>query len=729
MEEVIIKSISSDLKISEKQTMAVLQMLEEGNTIPFIARYRKEATGGLEEVTINEIQKVYQYECDLKARKEAVMRLIDEKGLLTDELKNQILAAKKLIDVEDLYRPFKEKKKTKATEAVAMGLQGLADYIMEQKEDSDVRLEAEKYINDNVPTVNDAVMNALYIIAEKISDNADVRKWIRNYVFTTGTLNSKIKKGADKLDEKKTYEIYYDYKETLNTIKSHRLLAMNRGEDEKILTLSFKYEVEPILAHIENVYVHCKNPQIVALYKMCIKDSFTRLIGPSIEREIYSGMFEDACGIAISIFGKNAKQLLLQSPIKNKMVLGVDPGYRTGCKLAVVDSTGKFIAKYKMFPHTSQKEWAEAVLLIKKVCKAFDIDIIAIGNGTASRETEKLVLEAISQIDKKVQYAIVSEAGASVYSASDEARKEFPDFHVEERSAVSIARRIIVPLSELVKIDPKSIGVGQYQHDVNQKKLDEELTFVVTSAVNTVGVDLNTASGSLLKYVSGLTGAVANNIVKYRDEHGIFTSREDLLKVSRLNDKVYQQAAGFLRVKESKNPLDATGIHPESYAIAEALLKDFNISYDELGTEQAELKLKKIDLNKYVKLLNTDKYTLEDVIKYIKTPSLDPRDGFDKPLLKSDVVRFEDLQAGDELEGTVRNIIDFGAFIDIGIADKEGHKIDGLVHISKITKKYIKHPIDVLHIGQIVKVWILSVDQVKRRIQLTMINPNPDEEK
>ena len=729
MEDVIIKSISSDLKISEKQTMAVLQMLEEGNTIPFIARYRKEATGGLEEVTINEIQKVYQYECDLKACKEAVMRLIDEKGLLTDELKNQILAAKKLIDVEDLYRPFKEKKKTKATEAVAMGLQGLADYIMEQKEDSDVRVEAEKYLNEKVPTVNDAVMNALYIIAEKISDNADVRKWIRNYVFTTGALNSKIKKGAEKLDEKKTYEIYYDYKEPLNTIKSHRLLAMNRGEDEKILTLSFKYEVEPILTHIENVYVHCKNPQIVALYKMCIKDSFTRLIGPSIEREIYSGMFEDACGVAISIFGKNAKQLLLQSPIKNKMVLGVDPGYRTGCKLAVVDSTGKFIAKYKMFPHTSQKEWNEALLLIKKVCKAFDIDIIAIGNGTASRETEKLVLEAISQIDKKVQYAIVSEAGASVYSASEEARKEFPDFHVEERSAVSIARRIIDPLAELVKIDPKSIGVGQYQHDVNQKKLDEELTFVVTSAVNTVGVDLNTASGSLLKYVSGLTGAVANNIVKYRDEHGIFTSREDLLKVSRLNDKVYQQAAGFLRVKESSNPLDATGIHPESYPIAEALLKDFNISYDELGTEQAELKLKRVDINKYVKLLNTDKYTLEDVIKYIKAPSLDPRDGFDKPLLKSDVVRFEDLQPGDELEGTVRNIIDFGAFVDIGIADKEGHKIDGLVHISKITKKYIKHPIDVLHIGQIVKVWILSVDHIKRRIQLTMIDPNPSEEK
>ena len=724
MEENIIKSISENLKISQKQTTAVLTMLEEGNTIPFIARYRKEATGGLEEVTINEIQKVYQYECDLKDRKETVIRLIDEKGMLTEELKNQILAAKKLIDVEDLYRPFKEKKKTKATEAIAMGLEGLANYIMAQKEDSDVKKEAEKYLNDKVATVNDAVMNALYIIAERISDNADVRKWIRNYVFTKGSLISKLKKGGDKLDEKKTYEIYYDYKEPLNQIKSHRLLAMNRGEDEKVLTLTFSYEDEPILAHIEKVYLHCKNPTIVALYKMCIKDSFNRLISPSIEREIYSSMFDDACTTAISIFGKNAKQLLLQAPLKNKMILGVDPGYRTGCKLAVVNETGKFIAKFKMFPHTSQKEWNEALLLIKKVCKAYDIDIIAIGNGTASRETEKLVLEAISQIDKKTQYIIVSEAGASVYSASEEARKEFPDFHVEERSAVSIARRVIDPLAELVKIDPKSIGVGQYQHDVNQKKLDEELTFVVTSAVNSVGVDLNTASSSLLKYVSGLTTAVANNIVKYRDEHGIFTNREDLLKVSRLNEKVYQQAAGFLRVKEGNNPLDATGIHPESYEIAKRILHDFKISYDEIGTPIASLKLKNFDENKYIKELNTDKYTLEDVIKYIKTPSLDPRDEFDKPLLKSESIRFEDLQVGDELEGTVRNIIDFGAFIDIGIADKEGHKIDGLVHISKITNKYIKHPIDVLHIGQIVKVWVLSVDHIKRRIQLTMIQPS-----
>ena len=723
MEESIIKEISLNLKISEKQTQTVLKLLEEGNTIPFIARYRKEVTGGLEEVTINEITKVYQYECDLKERKDAVIRLIDEKGMLTDELKKQILDAKKLIEVEDLYRPFKEKKKTKATEAIAMGLEGLANYIMEQKEDSDVKQEATKYLNEKVETVNDAVMNALYIIAEKISDNADVRKWIRNYIFTTGTINSKVKKGAEKIDENKVYENYYDYKEALNTIKSHRLLAINRGENEKVLSLTFSYDKDAILEHIEKVYVHCKNPQIVALYKMAIKDSFVRLIAPSVEREIYSNMFEDACNVAISIFGKNAKQLLLQSPIKNKMVLGVDPGYRTGCKLAVVNQTGKFIAKFKMFPHTSKKEWDEAVDLVYNVCKKYDIDIIAIGNGTASRETEKLILEVLPKLTKKVQYVIVSEAGASVYSASEEARKEFPDFHVEERSAVSIARRIIDPLAELVKIDPKSIGVGQYQHDVNQKKLDEELTFVVTSAVNTVGVDLNTASGSLLKYISGLTPAVANNIVKYRDENGKFNNREELLNVSRLNDKVYQQAAGFLRVKDGSNPLDATGIHPESYKIAKHLMKDLNIDFKDLGTSEVELKLKNIDVNKYIKELNTDKYTLEDVIKYLKTPGLDPRDDFDAPLLKSEQLHFEDLKVNDELEGTVRNIIDFGAFVDIGIADKDGHKVDGLVHISKITTKYIKHPLDVLHIGQVVKVWIYSIDFAKKRIQLTMIEP------
>jgi len=723
MEDIIITNISKDLKITEKQTRTVLTMLEEGCTIPFIARYRKEMTGGLEEVTINEISKVYQYECDLKKRKDDVMRLIDEKGMLTDELRAQITNAKKLVDVEDLYRPFKEKKKTKATEAIAMGLEGLATYIMAQKEDSDVKVEAQKYLNDKVETVNDAVINALYIIAETISDNANNRKWIRDYIFTNGSIVTKLKKGGEAIDVKKTYEIYYDYNEKLSAIKSHRLLAINRAEDEKVISYNFTYDEEPIFEYLKKNYIHCKNVQIVKLYEMTIHDAFDRLIQPSVEREIYSAMFSDACDVAISIFGKNAKQLLLQQPIKNKMVLGIDPGYRTGCKLAVIDSTGKFISKNKMYPTNSQKEYQEALVLIKETCMKYKIDIIAIGNGTASRDTEKLVQEAISQVNRPIQYALVSEAGASVYSASEEARKEFPDFHVEERSAVSIARRIIDPLAELVKIDPKSIGVGQYQHDVNQKKLDDELTFVVTSAVNTVGVDLNTASGSLLQYVSGLTPSVASNIVKYRDEHGIFTSRDQLQNVSRLTDKIYQQAAGFLRVKESDNPFDATGIHPESYELAKNIMKAANLSFYEIGTEFSKFKLSKIDENKIVKDFNTDKYTVEDIIKCLNSPSLDPRDEYDKPLLKSENIHFEDLQVGDELQGTVRNIIDFGAFVDIGIADKEGHKIDGLVHISKITEKYIKHPIDVLHIGQIVKVWVIGVDSVKRRIQLTMIEP------
>lgn len=723
MDELIIKNISTDLKIKEGQTKAVLGMLEEGNTIPFIARYRKELTGGLEEVTINEIAKVYRYEVDLKERKEAVMRLIDEKGMLTDELKQKIMDAKKLVDVEDLYRPFKEKKKTKASEAIKMGLQGLADYIKAQAEDSDVKEEAKKYLNEQVPTINDAVMNALYIIAEDISDNADVRKWIRNKVLNTGSLKSKLKKGGEAIDTKKTYETYYDYVEPLLSIKSHRLLALNRGEDEKVLTLSFVYDEEPIIEYLKKTYVHCNNAQIVSLYDIAIKDSLTRLILPSIERDIYSSLFEDACDVAIAIFGKNAKQLLLQAPIKNKMVLGLDPGYRTGCKLAVIDSTGKFIDKNKLFLNT-EAERKDGILTICQLCMKYKVDIIAIGNGTASREAESLVQEAISRMDRDVKYAIVSEAGASVYSASDEARDEFPTFHVEERSAVSIARRIIDPLAELVKIDPKSIGVGQYQHDVNQKKLDEELTFVVTSAVNTVGVDLNTASSSLLQYVSGLTPAVAKNIVKYRNDNGEFKNREELLNVSRLNDKVYQQAAGFLRVKDGDNPLDATGIHPESYAIAKTIMHDFKISVDEIGTGFAKLKLRDFNEAKYIKELNTDKYTLDDVIKYLTLPMLDIRDEFDAPQLKTGTIRFEDLQNGDKLEGTVRNITDFGAFIDIGIADKEGHKIDGLVHISKITKKYIKHPIDVLSIGQIVTVWILQVDQIKRRIQLTMIDPD-----
>lgn len=716
MDEKIIAKIAEESKITSKQVQAVLKLLSEGNTIPFIARYRKEATGGLEEVVINEINKVYQYEIDLKKRKEDVIRLIAEKGMLTPELEQQINNAEKLVDVEDLYRPYKEKKKTKATEAIAKGLQPLADYISKQSETSNVKEEAKKYLNDEVLSIEDAITNALYIIAENISDDATIRKWTRTFIYHFGSIATKIKKNA--VDEKGIYSMYYDYKELISQIKPHRILAINRGENEKILNVSFVYDENEILKHYNNKIVHCSNNEIISLYNIAIADSFKRLIKPSIEREIWSDLFEKASDIAIEVFGKNATQLFMQAPIKNKMVLGVDPAYRTGCKLAVVDSTGKFIAKAVIYPHEPVKKYDEALKIIRDIINKYNIEIIAIGNGTASRETESFVAEAIKVVNRNISYALVSEAGASVYSASDEARKEFPDFHVEERSAVSIARRIIDPLAELVKIDPKAIGVGQYQHDVSQKKLDQELEFVVTYAVNQVGVDVNTASTALLKYVSGLSNSIATNIVKKRDEIGKFLNRDDLRNIPRFTDKILQQSIGFLRIKDGNNPLDATSIHPESYFIADAILKDLNIPYSLIGKEEIQNKLDNIDKDKYIKMYNVDEFTLDDIVKALKMPDVDPRDDFDKPLLKSDVLKISDLKPNMKLEGTVRNLVDFGAFIDIGV------KQDGLVHISKITKRFIKHPMEVLKVGQIVTVWVLDVDEKRSRISLTLIDPN-----
>ncbi len=716
MDEKIIAKIAEESKITSKQVQAVLKLLSEGNTIPFIARYRKEATGGLEEVVINEINKVYQYEIDLKKRKEDVIRLIAEKGMLTPELEQQINNAEKLVDVEDLYRPYKEKKKTKATEAIAKGLQPLADYISKQSETSNVKEEAKKYLNDEVLSIEDAITNALYIIAENISDDATIRKWTRTFIYHFGSIATKIKKNA--VDEKGIYSMYYDYKELISQIKPHRILAINRGENEKILNVSFVYDENEILKHYNNKIVHCSNNEIISLYNIAIADSFKRLIKPSIEREIWSDLFEKASDIAIEVFGKNATQLFMQAPIKNKMVLGVDPAYRTGCKLAVVDSTGKFIAKAVIYPHEPVKKYDEALKIIRDIINKYNIEIIAIGNGTASRETESFVAEAIKGVNRNISYALVSEAGASVYSASDEARKEFPDFHVEERSAVSIARRIIDPLAELVKIDPKAIGVGQYQHDVSQKKLDQELEFVVTYAVNQVGVDVNTASTALLKYVSGLSNSIATNIVKKRDEIGKFLNRDDLRNIPRFTDKILQQSIGFLRIKDGNNPLDATSIHPESYFIADAILKDLNIPYSLIGKEEIQNKLDNIDKDKYIKMYNVDEFTLDDIVKALKMPDVDPRDDFDKPLLKSDVLKISDLKPNMKLEGTVRNLVDFGAFIDIGV------KQDGLVHISKITKRFIKHPMEVLKVGQIVTVWVLDVDEKRSRISLTLIDPN-----
>lgn len=716
MDEKIILQISEDLGISKKQVIAVLKLLEEENTIPFIARYRKEATGGLDEVQINEIQKVYQYQMDLKKRKEDVCRLIQEKGMLTTELQAQIEAATKLVEVEDLYRPYKEKKKTKATEAIAKGLQPLADYIALQANDSQVAKEAEKYITEEIKTVDEAIENALYIIAENISDDSSIRKWLRSFITHFGFLTSKVKKKNP--DEKEVYKMYYEYKELVSQIKPHRILALNRGENENVLTLSFEYDEDEVQRYITKKWVHSENEEIKKCYDIAIKDSLKRLIKPSVEREIWSDLMDQASVVAIDVFGKNAKQLFMQAPIKNKMVLGVDPAYRTGCKLAVVDHTGKFIDKAVAYPHEPHNQYQQGLDIVRQLIKKYHVEIIAIGNGTASRETEKWIAEAISTIDYKISYALVSEAGASVYSASEEARKEFPDFHVEERSAISIARRIIDPLAELVKIDPKSIGVGQYQHDVSQKKLDEELNFVVTTAVNQVGVDANTASVALLKYVSGVTNSVATNIVAKRDSIGKFQNREQLHGISRFTDKIYQQAIGFLRVKDGDNPLDATAIHPESYPIAQAILKDCQLEMNQLESEEAKERIKNINVKKYMEEYHVDEYTLKDIIQALVAPNLDPRDEFSKPLLKSDVLSIEDLKPNMQLEGTVRNIIDFGAFVDIGV------KYDGLVHISKITKRFIKHPLEVLHVGQIVTVWVLDVDLNRKRISLTMINPN-----
>lgn len=716
MDEKIILQISEDLGISKKQVIAVLKLLEEENTIPFIARYRKEATGGLDEVQINEIQKVYQYQMDLKKRKEDVCRLIQEKGMLTPELQAQIEAATKLVEVEDLYRPYKEKKKTKATEAIAKGLQPLADYIALQANDSQVAKEAEKYITEEIKTVDEAIENALYIIAENISDDSSIRKWLRSFITHFGFLTSKVKKKNP--DEKEVYKMYYEYKELVSQIKPHRILALNRGENENVLTLSFEYDEDEVQRYITKKWVHSENEEIKKCYDIAIKDSLKRLIKPSVEREIWSDLMDQASVVAIDVFGKNAKQLFMQAPIKNKMVLGVDPAYRTGCKLAVVDHTGKFIDKAVAYPHEPHNQYQQGLDIVRQLIKKYHVEIIAIGNGTASRETEKWIAEAISTIDYKISYALVSEAGASVYSASEEARKEFPDFHVEERSAISIARRIIDPLAELVKIDPKSIGVGQYQHDVSQKKLDEELNFVVTTAVNQVGVDANTASVALLKYVSGVTNSVATNIVAKRDSIGKFQNREQLHGISHFTDKIYQQAIGFLRVKDGDNPLDATAIHPESYPIAQAILKDCQLEMNQLESEEAKERIKNINVKKYMEEYHVDEYTLKDIIQALVAPNLDPRDEFSKPLLKSDVLSIEDLKPNMQLEGTVRNIIDFGAFVDIGV------KYDGLVHISKITKRFIKHPLEVLHVGQIVTVWVLDVDLNRKRISLTMINPN-----
>ena len=716
MHDVIINGIVSDLNIKKESVIATLKLLEEGSTIPFIARYRKEVTGALNEEQIRNINEVYEYQVNLLKRKEDVIRLIDEKGLLTPEIRDNIMKCDKLVEVEDIYRPYKEKKKTKATEAIKNGLEPLAKIIMTFK-DIDINKIAVSYLNDNVKDIETAIKGASYIIAEWISDNASYRKYIRNNMINHGIIHTKKKKNSN--DENGTYEMYYNYEERVKFIKPHRVLAINRGEKEDILTVNIEVDNDYIISYLENKIIKNKDVMSYDIVKEAIKDSYKRLIFPSVEREVRSELKDISEEAAIKVFGDNLENLLLTPPMKDITVLGFDPAFRTGCKLAVVSPTSSVLNISVIYPHEPHNKWDEAKSILKDLFKKYDIDVVAIGNGTASRESEKLVAEAISEYkDKNVKYVIVSEAGASVYSASELAIHEFPDLTVEKRSAISIARRFQDPLSELVKIDSKSIGVGQYQHDVNEKKLDESLDFVVSKCVNNVGVNVNTASPSILKYVSGLTKTAIEKIVNYREKNGKIKSRNELIKNKVLSSKAYEQSIGFMRIVDGDNPMDVTSIHPESYDISLKLLNTYGFDINDIGSKKLSDVLTDIDVKKVSSELGTDIYTLEDIIKCLMRPNRDFRDDFDKPILKSDILRIEDLKVGMELSGTVRNVVDFGAFIDIGLHD------DGLVHISKMTDKYIKHPSEIVSVGDIVTCYVDNVSLEKGKVSLSLINPN-----
>ena len=719
MYEIITKNLAAKLKINEKYITNVLNLLEEGNTIAFIARYRKELTNSLDEVAIKLIQDEFNYLKSLEERKEEVIRLISEKGLLTDDLKAEILKQDKLQRVEDLYRPFKEKKRTKATIAKEKGLENLAKYILKlPKSLSELNKEARKYINNEKEVNNEeeAIRFALDIIAENISDNAKYREYVLENTKKFGQITSSLKKGGEEKDENSTYKNYYEYGERVSKIASHRILALNRAEKEGIIRVSIDNDKERLCQYILRGITRNRDTEIAKILFECIEDSMKRLIYPSIEREIRSDLTKKAEEDSVVIFSENLKQLLMQSPLKNKKVLGIDPAFRTGCKMAVVDEYGNFIDKMVIYPHkpaSIEKQEKSKKDLIKFITK-HNINLIAIGNGTASRETEKFVVENLKEVGLKIDYIIVNEAGASVYSASEVAREEFPDFNVEERSAVSIARRIQDPLSELVKIDPKSIGVGQYQHDITPKYLEKELTFVVETAVNKVGVNINTASVSLLSYVSGVNKQIAKNIVAYRQENGKIETIKEISKVPRLGKKTYEQCVGFLRIPDSKNIFDATGIHPESYKAAEYLLKELNLTTKEVGTEEFSTKIEEIDKKNIAEKIGVGMETLEDIIKDLKQPLRDERENFSKPLLKSDILTLDDLSIGMKLSGTIRNITQFGAFVDIGL------KQDAMIHISKISKNYIKNPLDVLSVGQIVDVYVIDVEKDRSRVGLAM---------
>lgn len=714
-EDAIVKLVAEELNIRENIIQQVITLINDGNTVPFIARYRKEVTGGLDEVQIKQIHDTWTYNMQLSERKEEVIRLIDEQGKLTVELKQEIMAATQLQRVEDLYRPYRQKRRTRATIAKEKGLEPLATLVWEQK-DIDIHKEAEKFLSaeHELHTIEDVLAGVNDILAEWISDDATFREYIRKQTFLHGTVQSEVK--DKEKDPKSVYQMYYDYSESVRSLVSHRILALNRGEKEEVLRVTIEPPIEKIIAYLEERVIKDTN-ESTPILQAAIEDSYKRLIQPSIEREIRNMLMEKAEDQAIVVFSENLKNLLLQPPLKDRIVLGVDPAFRTGCKLAVVDETGRVLAVNVIYPTAPHHDLEGAEKIILEVVQKYQIELIAIGNGTASRETEQFIANVINHHQLDIPYIIVNEAGASVYSASELAREEFPDLEVEERSAASIARRVQDPLAELVKIDPKSIGVGQYQHDVSQKKLNESLTFVVETAVNQVGVNVNTASTALLQYVSGLSKTVADNIIIERNKRGKFTNREQLKDVPRLGPKTYEQSIGFLRILDGEHPLDRTPIHPESYRHTEALLALIDCDFDDIGTENLKEKLEVIDQGQVAEQLGIGEPTLEDIIEALSKPERDPRDDYPQPILKQNVLTLEDLQQGMELQGTVRNVVDFGVFVDIGVQE------DGLVHISKMAKRFVKHPMDIVSVGDVITVWVEEVDINRGRIALTMIQP------
>ena len=709
------QKLTEELEVKRWQVDAAVKLIDEGNTIPFISRYRKEVTGSLNDEQLRKLHERLVYLRNLEEKKEQVLSSIEEQGKLTEELRSQILAAETLVVVEDLYRPYRPKRRTRATIAKEKGLEPLAAVITLQQLKRPLREEAEQYLSEEkgVTSVEDAISGAKDIIAEAISDEADYRSWIRKITMKKGKLISTAKDP----EAESVYEMYYEFEEPLSKLAGHRILALNRGEKEKILTVKIEAPEEEILGYLEKQTIHGKNGATEQALKEAVEDSYKRLIGPAIEREIRSDLTEKAEDGAIEVFGKNLHQLLMQPPITGQVVLGWDPAFRTGCKLAVVDPTGKVLGTTVIYPTapTTPAKIKASKDLLKKIIPKYHITLISLGNGTASRESEQFIVELLKEIPEKVQYVIVNEAGASVYSASKLASEEFPKFDVGQRSAASIARRLQDPLAELVKIEPQSIGVGQYQHDMNQKKLGESLSGVVEDCGNKVGVDLNTASAPLLSYISGISGAIAKNIVAYREENGKFQDRKDLLKVAKLGPKAFEQCAGFMRIQGGKNPLDATGVHPESYGATEKLLERQGFTLEDVaGGNLSGLSKTVKDYKKLSQELEIGEITLRDIVKELEKPARDPRDEMPKPILRTDVLDMKDLKEGMILKGTVRNVIDFGVFVDIGV-----HQ-DGLVHISQITDKYIKHPLEAVSVGDIVDVKVMSVDLKKKRIQLTM---------